>query len=79
MRLAFAAVALCVLAGCGPSRAWTDASGQNRGFDEMRADEIACIKEVDEWQDATGIKLYAVGVVNRRTLCMAQKGWRLSS
>ncbi len=41
----------------------------------MRADELGCIKEVDDWQKRTGIELYPIGVVNRRALCMAEHGW----
>lgn len=68
-------VCAAFLAGCGDSKAWRDTTAQNRKFDEMRADELSCLKEVDDWQASTGIKLYPDGVVNRRALCMSQKGW----
>ncbi|OJU57858.1 MAG: hypothetical protein BGO00_02730 [Alphaproteobacteria bacterium 62-8] len=74
MRTAIVALA-ALLTACSPGRAWKDTTGQNRGFNAMRADELGCIKEVDDWQKRTGIELYPIGVVNRRALCMAEHGW----
>jgi len=47
-------VSIFLLAGCGPSQSYRDTTGADRGFDEMHADEISCIKEVDDWQSSTG-------------------------
>jgi hypothetical protein len=40
-----AAVSACVLlvGGCSPGNAWRDTTGQSRGFDQMRADELDCL------------------------------------
>lgn len=72
---AFALAALMALTACSDPPAWKDGTGQGRGRDELRADEIACIKEVDAWQNATGIVLTVDGIVQRRGLCLIQRGW----
>ncbi|MBS0273653.1 MAG: hypothetical protein JSR55_04465 [Proteobacteria bacterium] len=75
MKFLTCAIIFLFLAACSPNQPWKDITGQNRGFDEMRADEIDCFKAADDWQTSTGIELRPDGVVNRRALCMMQKGW----
>jgi hypothetical protein len=64
-----------ILGACSDEPQWKDASGRGRGGDAMRADQIACMSQVDGWQAKTGITLSADAIVRRRISCMNGKGW----
>lgn len=74
-RLIVGAVCILLAAGCSDGRAWRDVTGQNRGFDQMRADEQSCYQANMPTKDShptqDDLQRGFAGI----TECMALRGW----
>jgi hypothetical protein len=69
------AVVAALLAACSPSQPWKDGTGQHRGFDEMRADNLACYKAEMPSRASNPSQDQLSAAFARIDTCMALRGW----
>ena len=75
MRPILCFIAIAPLAACSPDRAWVDGTGQNRGYDAMHADNVACYNGEMPKDIAHTSQDQIRAAFARIDLCMQLNGW----